>query len=126
MRKTTLSPLRDLTDDFGNYTGFSVNDDGEIVDTSSCPFTFFEEDEKDVLYKIYNDGWSRLSAKVRGKTVITTLSSKQRSVAKLAAFGLTNKEIADKLGMSLSGVKQALTAVTDKLGVGRDKFAAFL
>ena len=56
MRKTTLSPLRDLTDDFGNYTGFSVNDDGEIVDTSSCPFTFFEEDEKDVLYKIYNDG----------------------------------------------------------------------
>ena len=78
------------------------------------------------LYKIYNDGWSRLSAKVRGKTVITTLSSKQRSVAKLAAFGLTNKEIADKLGMSLSGVKQALTAVTDKLGVGRYKFAAFL
>ena len=78
------------------------------------------------LYKVYNDGWSRLSGAVRGKTIITALSQKQRSVAKLAAFGLTNKEIADKLGMSLSGVKQALTAVTDKLGVGRDKFAAFL
>lgn len=78
------------------------------------------------LYKVYNEGWSRLSGAVRGKTIITALSQKQRSVARLAAFGLTNKEIADKLGMSLSGVKQALTAVTDKLGVGRDKFAAFL
>lgn len=78
------------------------------------------------LYKEYNEGWSRLSGKVRGKTIITTLTQKQRMVAKLAAFGLSNKEIAEKLGMSLSGVKQALTAVTDKLGVGRDKFAAFL
>jgi DNA-binding CsgD family transcriptional regulator len=39
---------------------------------------------------------------------------------------MTNKEIADKLGMSLSGVKQALLAVTDKMGVGREEFAAFL
>lgn len=78
------------------------------------------------LCKIYNEGWSRLSGKIRGRMMITTLSQKQRSVARLAAFGLTNKEIADKLGMSLAGVKQALTAVTDKLGVGRDKFAAFL
>ena len=78
------------------------------------------------LYKIYNEGWSRLSGAVRGRTIITTLTPKQREVAKLAAFGMTNKEIADKLGMSLSGVKQALLAVTDKMGVGREEFAAFL
>ena len=90
-----------------------------LVDEAACT-------EVMKLYKVYNEGWSRLSGAVRGKTIITALSPKQRSVARLAAFGLTNKEIADKLGMSLSGVKQALTAVTDKLGVGRDKFAAFL
>ena len=78
------------------------------------------------LYKVYNEGWSKLSGGIRGKKIITTLSAKQREVAKLAAFGLSNKEISDKLNMSLSGVKQALTAITDKLGVGRDQFAAFL
>jgi DNA-binding CsgD family transcriptional regulator len=78
------------------------------------------------LYKIYNEGWSRLSGAVRGRKIITTLTAKQREVAKLAAFGMSNKEIADKLNMSLAGVKQALVAITDKTGVGRDRFAAFL
>ena len=36
------------------------------------------------------------------------------------------QEIAEKLGMSLSGVKQALLTITDKTGVGRDQFAAYL
>ncbi len=78
------------------------------------------------LYKAYNTGWSTLVGEVRGKRIISALTTKQREVAKLAAFGMTNKEIAEKLGMSLSGVKQALLAITDKTGVGRDKFAAYL
>ena len=78
------------------------------------------------LYKIYNEGWSRLVGEVRGKRIISALTTKQREVAKLAAFGMSNKEIADKLGMSLSGVKQALLAITEKTGVGRDQFAAYL
>ena len=78
------------------------------------------------LHRIYDAGWSRLSGVIRGRRIVTTLTQKQREVAKLAAFGMTNKEIADKLHMSLSGVKQALLSVTDKLGVGRHEFAAFL
>ena len=78
------------------------------------------------LYKVYNEGWSRLVGEVRGKRIISALTTKQREVAKLAAFGMSNKEIADKLGMSLSGVKQALLAITEKTGVGRDQFAAYL
>ena len=87
-----------------------------------------EEAWKEVkaLYKIYNEGWSRLSGTVRGKTIVTSLTTKQREIAKLAAFGMSNKEIASKLNMSLAGVKQALVAITDKTGVGRDRFAAFL
>ena len=47
-------------------------------------------------------------------------------LAKLAAFGMRNAEIAEKLHMSLSGVKQAIRIVSEKTGVGRDEFAAFL
>ena len=78
------------------------------------------------LYKVYNLGWSHLSGAVRGKTIVTSLTTRQREIAKLAAFGMSNKEIAAKLDMSLAGVKQALVAITDKTGVGRDRFAAFL
>lgn len=79
-----------------------------------------------VLYKIYNAGWTKLSGSVRGKNLATTLSKKEREVAKLAAFGMQNSEIAQKLHMSLSGVKQAVRIVSEKTGVGRDEFAAIL
>ena len=78
------------------------------------------------LYKIYNEGWSKLSGAVRGKTILTTLSDKEREVAKLAAFGMTNPEIASKLHMSLPAVKQAIRIVMEKSGMSRDEFAAIL
>ncbi len=78
------------------------------------------------LYKQYNAGWTKLSGSVRGKNLATTLSKKEREVAKLAAFGMQNSAIAEKLHMSLSGVKQAIRIVSEKTGVGRDEFAAIL
>ena len=78
------------------------------------------------LYKIYNEGWSKLSGTVRGKTILTTLSDKEREVAKLAAFGMGNREIADHLHISLSVVKQAVRIVSEKSGLPRSEFAAIL
>ena len=78
------------------------------------------------LYKIYNEGWSKLSGTVRGKQILTTLSPRQREVAKLAAFGMSNQEIADRVFMSLAGVKQAIKIVSEKSGLPRDSFAAIL
>lgn len=78
------------------------------------------------LYRSYNAGWSKLSGTVRGRTIITTLSRREREVAKLAAFGMQNSDIANKLHMSLSGVKQAIRIVSEKTGVSRDEFAAYL
>lgn len=78
------------------------------------------------LYKIYNEGWSKLSGAVRGKTILTTLSDKEREVAKLAAFGMGNQEIADHLHISLSVVKQAIRIVSEKSGLPRSEFAAIL
>jgi DNA-binding NarL/FixJ family response regulator len=78
------------------------------------------------LYHRYNEGWSKLSGSVRGRTIITTLSPKQREVAKLAAFGMKNDEIASTLHMSVSAVKQAISNVSSKTGLPRELFAAIL
>ncbi len=78
------------------------------------------------LYQIYNEGWVKLSGSVRGKTLATTLTPKEREVAKLAAFGMRNGEIAEKLHISLSAVKQAIMNVSNKTGMTRDEFAAVL
>ena len=83
-------------------------------------------DEVKKLYKVYNDGWSKLSGAVRGKNILTTLSVKEREVAKLAAFGLTNQEISDKLNISIPTVKQAIRIVSEKSGLPRADFAAIL
>ena len=87
-----------------------------------------ENAQKEVkkLYKLYNEGWSKISGAVRGRTILTTLSDKEREVAKLAAFGMGNKEIAEHLHISLSVVKQAVRIVSEKSGLARSEFAAIL
>lgn len=78
------------------------------------------------LYNIYMAGWTKLSGSVRGKNLATTLSPKEREVAKLAAFGFKNSQIAEALNMSISAVKQAVTNVSNKTGMTREDFAAIL
>ena len=78
------------------------------------------------LYHVYMAGWTKLSGSVRGKNLATTLTPKEREVAKLAAFGFRNSQIADSLNMSLSAVKQAITNVSNKTGMKRESFAAIL
>jgi hypothetical protein len=90
-----------------------------LVDEAACL-------EVGKLYKTYNEGWAKLSGGVRGKKILTTLSIKEREVAKLAAFGMSNQEIADKLNLSLPAVKQAIRIVSEKSGLPRSDFAAIL
>ena len=82
--------------------------------------------EVKALYRIYNEGWSHLSGNARGKTIATTLSAKEREVAKLAAFGMSNAQIAEKLHMSVSVVKQAIRVTSEKTGMSRREFAKIL
>lgn len=82
--------------------------------------------EVKALYRVYNEGWSRLSGTARGKTLATTLSVKEREVAKLAAFGMSNAQIAEKLHMSVSVVKQSVRVVSEKTGMSRREFAKVL
>lgn len=83
-------------------------------------------DEVNRLYKVYNEGWARLGSSVQGRLILTTLTPRQREIAKLAAFGMSNQEIADRVNMSLAGVKQAIKIVSEKSGMSRDDFAAIL
>lgn len=72
------------------------------------------------LNRTYSVGWSRLSGTVRNRSVVATLTPREREVAKLSAFGFTVHEIASMLHISDSTVKQTIMIVVQKTGV-RDK-----
>ncbi len=79
------------------------------------------------LYKQYHAGLSALSGIVRNRYIASHLTSREREIAKLIAFGLTAKEVADRLHISESTVKQATLIVKQKTGVNkRSEFAYIL
>ena len=72
-------------------------------------------------------GWAKISGTVRNKYISTNLTVREREVAKLAAFGMSNTEIAESLHISLAAVKQTIRLVFAKTGVSsRDALAAIL
>ena len=69
------------------------------------------------LSAVYTKSWSKLSGKVRNKLIAQDLTPREREIAKLAAFGFTNKEIAQLKFISESTVKQAVLRIVQKTGV---------
>ena len=78
------------------------------------------------LHKIHVENWSRLGSRITGRQIIESLSAQNREVARLAAFKLSDAEIASRMNMSIPGVKQAIRIVKQKSGLERDEFAAIL
>ena len=79
------------------------------------------------LYATYNVNWAKLSGMVRNRYIAKTLITHEKEIAKLATFGLTNQEIAEKLNVSLSFVKQAIRSITSKGGIdARNEIASIL
>ena len=72
------------------------------------------------LYKTYSVGWATLSGKVRGRYIATNLTAREREIAKLAAFGMTSRQIAEALYITESTVKQTVVRIVQKTGV-RDR-----
>jgi len=83
-------------------------------------------EEVHLLYDRYIENWSKLGSQITGRQVIATLSKQQREVARLAAFKLSDAEIANRMHMSISGVKQAIRTIKLKSGLERNDFAAIL
>ena len=71
------------------------------------------------LYRQHQKGWTLLHNLERGRSFVSDLTTREREVAKLAAFGLSNKEIAERLSISLNTVKQSLRIAMDKTGAVR-------
>ena len=79
------------------------------------------------LYKMYSVGWAKLSGAVRNRFIATNLTSREREVAKLVAFGFTTKEIASMLYVSESTVKQTVQKIVQKTSVkDRSEFSDIL
>ena len=67
---------------------------------------------------IYSIGWARISGQMREKVhIATTLDAPDREIAKLCAFGYTNREIAAMLHTSESTVSHAITRILNKTGL---------
>lgn len=62
-------------------------------------------------------GQASLGGSIRNRAIATNLTIREREVAKLAAFGLTNKKIADVLKISESTVKTTVQNIMQKTGL---------
>lgn len=79
------------------------------------------------LNKVFSVGWAKLSGACRNKKISTKLTTREREVAKLAAFGLSNTEIAASLHISVPSVKQAIRLACTKGQVeSRDELITIL
>ena len=99
---------------------------GNLIEMRLKPVDEAAWSEVSRLFKIYGEGWSRLSSKITGRYIIPKLSAQNREVARLAAFKLSDAEIAERTNMSISGVKQAIRIIKQKSGLERSQFAAIL
>lgn len=71
------------------------------------------------LHKQLHSGWTKLHNAVLDKSVQESLTVREREVARLAAFGLTNQEIAKQLSLSAHTVRSLLDSARDKIGSDR-------
>lgn len=79
------------------------------------------------LYNQYSVGWARISSRVRERVnIVADLHSTDRELAKLCAFGYTNKEIASMLHVSESTVSHSITRILNKTGLINKKELAYV
>ena len=73
------------------------------------------------------NGWTKLHNHILNRNVKNVWTIREREVVKLAVYGLTNKEIAGRLHISINTVKQTLHVAMEKVGAKkRTELAAFI
>lgn len=79
------------------------------------------------LHKRLLEGWTKLHNSLLSKNVSSALTVRQREMCRLAAFGLSHKEIASRMGVEPSHVKKELFIVMNKTGaLNRKELGAFV
>lgn len=111
-----LGPLAE----YRRQLGYLLDDRLTLVDPEALK-------ELKSLYKRLNAGWTKLHNKVLEKCVSIRLSPREREVARLAAFGCSDAEIATQLNLSKSTVKSLISMAKNKTGaIKRSELAAFI
>ncbi len=77
------------------------------------------------LYKRMQTGWTTIHNAVLERNVSSSLTIREREVARLAVFGLNDKQIAVRFKISENAVKNILDAVKEKTGVQNRNELAF-
>jgi len=68
------------------------------------------------LQKRLMTGWSALQETLKGRTYALNLTPREHHAAKLAAKGLTNAEIAERINISVNSVKRYIAEAVSKTG----------
>ncbi len=99
---------------------------GPLLEQRICLVDAEVWDQVQKLYTVYNSGWTKLRGAVVGREMLTGLSPRQREIFKLAALGMKNHEIAQKLNVSVAIVKHDFEIFFEEHDIDREKLAAYL
>ncbi len=69
------------------------------------------------LHKGFQEGWTKLHNAILERAVSVNLTIREREVARLAAYGLSDKKIGGQLGLSESSVKTMIRSAKNKTNV---------
>lgn len=79
------------------------------------------------LHRSMQEGWTKLHNAVLKNNVSAKLSDREREVARLVAFGLSDQQIAEQLHLTKASVKSMIQMVRNKTGVrDRSSFGAYI
>lgn len=99
---------------------YLLDDRLELADPNACR-------KYKALHKVLLDGWTNLHNKLLSRNVSKALTIRERECARLAAFGLTNGEIAERLQITQSAAKQNVMLAMNKSGAAnREELGAFV
>ena len=85
----------------------------------------FEKFKK--LHDGFIDGWIKLHNSLLSRNVSRALTVREREIGRLAAFGLSNEKIADRLCITMDSVKKAIFRIMNKTGVNkREEIGAYV
>ncbi len=79
------------------------------------------------LHKTLHEGWVKIHNAVMKENISAKLSAREREVVRLAAFGLSNDQIAAQLHITKASVKSVVQTARNKTGVeDRKDFGAYI
>jgi DNA-binding NarL/FixJ family response regulator len=79
------------------------------------------------LHKELLEGWTKTHNSLLSKNVSRALTIREREVGRLAAFGLSNEKIAERLCLSVDSVKKTIFRAMNKTGAAnREEIGAYV